>query len=158
MVADALSRKANTLNIMLKERLPSLFEEMESFGLELVEPGFLANLEVKPMLAHDIKEAQKGHKSIEGIKKKIQEGKAPEFSVDEQGVVWFGKRLCLPNKAELKDLILEEAHDTPYSIHPGGTKMYQDLRGRFWWHGMKREIASYVAKCTVCQRVKAEHQ
>ena len=77
---------------------------------------------------------------------------------DDQGVVWFGKRLCVPNKAELKELILWEAHDTPYSIHPGGTKMYQDLRERFWWHGMKREIVSYVAKCDVCQRVKAEHQ
>ena len=126
--------------------------------MELVEPRFLAKLEVKPTLADDIKEAQKGHKSIEGIKKKIQEGKAPEFSVDEKGVVWFGKHLSVPNKAELKDLILQEAHDTPYSIHPGGTKMYQYHRERFWWHGMKREIASYVAKCDVCQRVKAEHQ
>ena len=36
--------------------------------------------------------------------------------------------------------------------------MYQDLKERFWWHGMKREIATYVAKCDVCQRVKAEYQ
>ena len=158
VVADALSRKANTLNVMLKERLPALYEEMESFGLELVEPGFLANLKVKPTLADDIKEVQKVHKSIEGIKKKIQEGKAPEFSVDEKRVVWFGKHLCIPNKAELKDLILQEAHDTPYSIHPCGTKMYQDLQERFSWHGMKREIQYYIAKCDVCQRVKAEHQ
>ena len=127
MVADALSRKAGTLNVILKDRLPALYEEMDSFGLELVGPGYLANLEVKPTLADDIKEAQKGHKSIEGLKRKIQEGKAPGFSVDDQGVVWYGKRLCVPNKAELKDLILQESHDTPYSIHPGGTKMYQDL-------------------------------
>ena len=127
VVADALRRKTNTLNVMLKERQPALYEELENFGLELVESGFLDNLKVKLTLVEDIKEAQKGHKSIEGIKKKIQEGKAPESLVDEQGVVWFGKRLCVPNKAELKDLILEEAHDTPYSIHPGGTKMYQDL-------------------------------
>ncbi|KAI5000904.1 hypothetical protein ZWY2020_010863 [Hordeum vulgare] len=149
VLVDALRRKASTLNVMLKERLPALYEEMESFGLELVEPEFLANLDVKPTLADNIKESQKGHKSIEGIKIKIQEGKAPEFSVDEQGVVWFGKRLCVPNKAQLKYFILQEAHDTPYSIHPGGTKMYQDLRERFWWHVMKREIASYVAKCDV---------
>lgn len=73
-------------------------------------------------------------------------------------MVWFGKHLCVPNKAALRHLILQEAHDTPYSIHPGGTKMYQDLRDRFWWQGMKREIASYVAKCDVCQQFKAEHQ
>ncbi len=126
VVADALSQKAGSLNVMLKERLPVLYEEMEDFGLEIVEPGYLANLEVKPTLADDIKEAQEGHKSIEGLKSKVREGKAPGFSIDEQGVLWYGKRLCVPNKAELKDLILQEAHDTPYSIHPGGTKMYQD--------------------------------
>jgi len=59
---------------------------------------------------------------------------------------------------ELKLTILKEAHDTPYSIHPGGTKMYQDLKDLFWWHGMKRDIALYVTKCDIFQRVKAEHQ
>ena len=80
----------------------------------------------------DIKEAQKGHESIEGIKRKIKACKAPGFSEDEQGIVWFGNRICVPNKVELKNMILQEAHDTPYSIHPGGTKMYQDLKERFW--------------------------
>ena len=64
----------------------------------------------------------------------------------------------MPNVSELKDIILKEAHDTRYSIHPGGSKMYQDLKELFWWHGMKRQIACYVAKCDICQRVKAEHQ
>ncbi|KAK1647671.1 hypothetical protein QYE76_065476, partial [Lolium multiflorum] len=60
--------------------------------------------------------------------------------------------------SELKQVILKEAHDTMYSIHPGGTKMYQDLKEQFWWHGMKREIGRYIAKCDICQRVKAKHQ
>jgi hypothetical protein len=58
----------------------------------------------------------------------------------------------------LKEQILNEAHESPLSIHPGSTKMYQDLCQRFWWTGMKREIAQYVAECDVCRRVKAEHQ
>src|SRR3954462_10296976 len=73
----------------------------------------------------------------------------PQDSQRMSKIVWFGNRICVPNKIELKNLILQEAHDTPYSIHPGGTKMYQDLKERFWWHGMKREIAAYVAKCDV---------
>ncbi|XP_073355007.1 uncharacterized protein [Aegilops tauschii subsp. strangulata] len=77
VVAEALSRKACSLNAMLKEKLPALYKELESFGLELVAPGFLANLEVKPTLMDDVKEAQKGHESIEGIKRKIKAGKAP---------------------------------------------------------------------------------
>src|SRR5664279_3028688 len=36
--------------------------------------------------------------------------------------------------------------------------MYQDLREKFWWHGMPREIGSFIARCDTCQRVKAEHQ
>ena len=57
----------------------------------------------------------------------------------------------MPSDSELKQVILKEAHDTLYSIHPGGTKMYQDLKEQFWWHGMKREIGSYIAKCDICQ-------
>ena len=98
MVADALSRKACSLNVMLKDMLPSLYEELESFGLELVAPGFLANLEVSPTLIDDVKEAQKGHESIEGIKRKIKAGKAPGFLEDEQGIVWFGNRICVPTR------------------------------------------------------------
>ena len=70
----------------------------------------------------------------------------------------FGQRLVVPKDMELRDLILREAHDSPLSIHPGATKMYQDLRPRFWWTRMKREIARFVAECDVCRRVKAEHQ
>jgi hypothetical protein len=47
-------------------------------------------------------------------------------------VLWYIGRICVPNIDELKQLILREAHDTPYSIHPGGTKMYQDLKEKFW--------------------------
>ena len=62
------------------------------------------------------------------------------------------------NSRKIKDLILLEAHKSPLSIHPGGTKMYRDLRQRFWWSGMKPEIARFVAECDICRRVKAEHQ
>jgi hypothetical protein len=58
----------------------------------------------------------------------------------------------------IRELILKEAHETSYSIHPGSEKMYQDLKKRFWWYDMKREIAEYVAICNIYQRFKAEHQ
>jgi hypothetical protein len=64
--------------------------------------------------------------------------------------MWYNGRLCVHSVDELKQLILKEAHDTPYSIHPGGNKMYQDLIEQFWWHGMKREIVFYIARCDVC--------
>ncbi|WVZ80233.1 hypothetical protein U9M48_027726 [Paspalum notatum var. saurae] len=42
-------------------------------------------------------------------------------------------------------------------MHPGSNKMYQDLKQKFWWTRMKREIAKYVSECDVCQKVKADH-
>ena len=85
-------------------------------------------------------------------------GKASEFVIDNEGILWYGDRLCVPNVEDLKQQILTESHTAPYSIHPGGTKMYKDIQERFWWHGMKRDIAAFIACCDSCQRIKAEHQ
>ncbi|KAH0715068.1 hypothetical protein KY284_007973 [Solanum tuberosum] len=51
-----------------------------------------------------------------------------------------------------------EDHSSRYSIHPGFTKMYRDLREVYWWNGMKKGIAEFVVKCPNCQQVKVEHQ
>ena len=59
---------------------------------------------------------------------------------------------------EMLDELLAEAYNSLYNIHPGGTKMYRDLKQHFWWHEIKREIAKFVSKCLVCQHVKAKHQ
>lgn len=77
---------------------------------------------------------------------------------DERGILRFANRIWIPNVPELKDEILDEAHNSRFSIHPGGTKMYKDLKMHYWWPNMKRNIAEWVNKCLTCQRVKAEHQ
>ena len=74
------------------------------------------------------------------------------------GNVRFKGRLCVPGDVELRNELLENAHRENYTIHPGNTKMYEDLKRHFWWSGMKRDIALYVASCQVCQQVKVEHQ
>jgi hypothetical protein len=53
---------------------------------------------------------------------------------------------------------MDEAHNSVYSIHPGSTKMFMDSKQRYWWNGMKANIARFVAHCDTCQRIKAEHQ
>nr|ABB47134.2 retrotransposon protein, putative, Ty3-gypsy subclass [Oryza sativa Japonica Group] len=83
------------------------------------------------------------------LKKNMRVGKAWDFHEDEHGTIWLGERLCVPDDKELKDLILTEAHQTQYSIHPSSTKMYQDLKEKFWWASMRREIAEFVALCDV---------
>jgi hypothetical protein len=67
----------------------------------------------------------------------IWDNRTSDFSEDGQGILWLGKWTCVPNLKYIKELILREAHDLAYSIHPGSTKMYKDLKTRCWWYGMK---------------------
>nr|GFC64861.1 putative reverse transcriptase domain-containing protein [Tanacetum cinerariifolium] len=81
-----------------------------------------------------------------------------EFRLDEDDVLWQGTRLCVPNDASLREALLTEAHSSPFSVHPGSTKMYHDLKQHFWWSSMKRDVAMFVSRCLICQQVKIEHQ
>jgi hypothetical protein len=63
----------------------------------------------------------------------------------------------MPRREALKKRILDEAHTSRYSIHPGSTKMYHDLRKQFWWTRMKREVARFVSECDTCRKVKADY-
>jgi hypothetical protein len=96
---------------------------------------------------------------IKIIKLKLSQGEAKYkcFHTDHQGVLWFNNRTVVPKDHQLRKQILDEAHLSKFSIHPGSTKMYQDLRQNFWWTRMKREIAKYVSESDMCQRVKASH-
>jgi hypothetical protein len=53
----------------------------------------------------------------------------------------------VPKNFELRNKIIDEAHYSRYSIHPGTNKMYQDLKKSFWWTRRKREIMKYVSEC-----------
>jgi hypothetical protein len=63
----------------------------------------------------------------------------------------------VPKKEALKKKILDEAHTSRYSIHPGSTKMYHDPRQQFWWTRMKHEAAQYVSGCDTRRKVKADY-
>jgi hypothetical protein len=78
--------------------------------------------------------------------------------MEEDEIIFFRGRLCVPQKSEVKMDILREAHCIPYMVHPGETKMYQDMRESFWWKRMKVDIAKYVYSCCICQKVNAEHK
>ncbi|GJT21848.1 putative reverse transcriptase domain-containing protein [Tanacetum coccineum] len=72
--------------------------------------------------------------------------------------LYFMDRIWVPLIGDVRTIIMDEAHKSKYSVHPGADKMYYDLRDRYWWPGMKRDIATYVSKCLTCSKVKAEHQ
>nr|GFC24066.1 DNA/RNA polymerase superfamily protein [Tanacetum cinerariifolium] len=120
--------------------------------------GYIASLKIEPNLILHIKEAQKEDGELWSVVQNIKKGKQEEFQVDEHGVIWYGNRLSVPDVFSLREAILSKAHSSPFSIHPGSTKMYRDLKQNFWWNGMKQDVARFVAKCLTCQQVKIEHQ
>ncbi|KAL4039223.1 hypothetical protein IC575_002872 [Cucumis melo] len=85
-------------------------------------------------------------------------GQAVEFSLSSDGGLLFERRLCVPSDSAVKTELLSEAHSSPFSLHPGSTKMYQDLKRVYWWRNMKREVAEFVSRCLVCQQAKAPRQ
>ena len=88
----------------------------------------------------------------------VLDGKAPGFVIQDDGSLWFQNRICVPSVESLRLTILREAHSSAYSVHPGSSKMYKDLRKNFWWSNMKIDVANFVARCLVYQQVKIEHR
>ncbi|KAI3805023.1 hypothetical protein L1987_27018 [Smallanthus sonchifolius] len=81
-----------------------------------------------------------------------------QFEVKSDDIRYFMDRIWVPSFGDLRDLVMDEAHKSRYSIHPGADKMYHDLKEHYWWPNMKAEIATYVSKCLTCAKVKVEYQ
>ncbi|GJW31960.1 putative reverse transcriptase domain-containing protein [Tanacetum coccineum] len=88
----------------------------------------------------------------------LQKGLDEMIEQRNDGTLYYLDRIWVPLKGDVRTLIMDEAHKSKYSVHPGADKMYYDLRDRYWWSGMKKAIAGYVSKCLTCLKVKAEHQ
>ena len=72
------------------------------------------------------------------------------------GVLIYKGSLCVPNVDGIRNLILEEAHRTRYSIYPGLAKMYHDLSEVYWWECFKKDIMEFVPICTNFQQLKGK--
>jgi hypothetical protein len=95
-------------------------------------------------LEAEIREGQLEDAKLKEIRQLIRDNKTSDFSEDGQGIFWLGKPICVPNQKHIKELILKETHDSAYCIHPSSTKMYKDLKTRYWWYDMKRDVVEYV--------------
>jgi ribonuclease HI len=134
VVADALSRKP--FGIKGTNFLEDWKKESAPLNACLGNNG---SLEVKPTLEDLICKAQCLDTETTSFMEKAHKEQLPDLRTDE-GVLWFKNRLCVP-KGEAREVLLDEAHNSAYSIHPGTTKMYLDLKTRYWWRGMKKEIS-----------------
>jgi hypothetical protein len=159
VVADALSRKAQCNYVIMDSKITTLCDELCKLNMEVVSSGVLSYISVEPTLHEQIVMAHISDKGVQVIKEMIEQkvDKYNCFRQDSKGILWFGDRLVVPKNPELRKKILDEAHLSKFSMHPGSNKMYHDLRSLYWWTRMKREIAKYVSECDTCQRVKASH-
>ena len=110
------------------------------------------------MLKQIIIDAQKNDEEMQKKVQMVRDGDKTGFSIKKDGSLYFQDRLCVPCDKELKKKLLFAAHNTVFTMHHGGNKMYQDLKQQYWWKRMKRDVTEYVFKCLTCQQVKTEHQ
>jgi hypothetical protein len=128
VVADALSSRSHVSQLVVDSMPFELCEEFDKLNLRIVANTEDTEMEVGSNLLQEIRKGQVEDEKIHEIKRNIEEEKSPSFSEDEEGVLWYKGRICVPSVKEWKDNILREAHESPYSIHPGGNKLYHDLK------------------------------
>ncbi|WZZ15186.1 hypothetical protein YC2023_108275 [Brassica napus] len=155
LVADALSRRradvsaereADDLDGMVRAlRLNASTKESEPLGLEAVNQ---ADLLTRLRLAQG---------QDENLNKVAQNDRT-EYQTAKDGTILVNGRISVPNDRSLKEEIMREAHKSRFSVHPGATKMYQNLKKFYHLIRMKADVAEWVAKCSTCQLIKAEHQ
>ena len=91
--------------------------------------------------------AQKNDVELQKKVQMVRDGDKTDFSIKEAESLYLQDRLCVPDDKELKKKLLFETHNTVFTMHPGGNKMYQDLKQHYWWKGMKIDVTEYMSKC-----------
>ncbi|XP_059310122.1 uncharacterized protein LOC132061297 [Lycium ferocissimum] len=109
-------------------------------------------------LVAEVKRRQYEDPSLTHYKDTTPQKKKSPFGLTGEGVLRYQGRLYVLDVAGLRQKIMAEAHCSRYSIHPGSTKMYRDIKEVYWWDVMKKDIAEFVAQCPNCQQVKIENQ
>jgi hypothetical protein len=151
VVADTLSQRSHLSQLVVDSMPFELCGEFGKLNLRIIVNTEAMEMGVGSSLLQEIQRGQLEDEKIQEIKRNIKEEKSLGFSEDDEVVLWYKGRICVPNVKQLKDKILCEAHEFAYSIHPVENKMYHDLKVTYWWYGMKRDIVEYVALCDTYQ-------
>ncbi|XP_073137337.1 uncharacterized protein [Henckelia pumila] len=123
-----------------------------------MRPIQVCAIQAEPELLIRIKDTQKEDQGIQKLFEMVMSGHQSEYKVSTDDILYVNNRLVVPNVSDLKQQILKEAHCSGYNIHPGGRKIYSDLKNHYWWKQMKSDVAEYVSKRMNFQQVKAERK
>ncbi|KAA3481415.1 DNA/RNA polymerases superfamily protein [Gossypium australe] len=108
--------------------------------------SLLAKLQVKPSWVSQIKEKQLSNELLSPRFLQVQSGETEDFGLNRDGVLCFRGKACMSKDSELRQKILQGAHNSPYAMHPSRIKMYRDLCEQFWWPGLKRKLTEFMSK------------
>ncbi|KAI3759455.1 hypothetical protein L6452_07295 [Arctium lappa] len=139
--------KANVVVDALSQKVHQKSTKVVAFRVEVIS-GFL----------EEVWKYQEEAVSKENLKSERIVRFVDSLIADNRGVRCFKGRVWIPKLGDLRKKVLEEAHKSRYSMHPGTNKMYRDMKQSYWWPGLKKDIAYFVERCLTCLKVKAEHQ
>jgi hypothetical protein len=129
VVVVALRRKHHCNNVMVQP-LTSCRDPEEPSPRD-VPHGALNNITLIPTIKADVITAKQMDVEMSHIQRRLVLGEVKCFQEDADGVLWFMHHIVVPNDFELCCKIMDEAHCSRYSIHPGMNKMYQNLKKSF---------------------------
>jgi hypothetical protein len=113
-------------------------------------------------LKDTIIEAANSNQHYLKIKETLQQGnlqhKFKYYELKEDGILMYKGKVYVPNSSEMKNTVVREMHNVPYVEHPRYQKSIAAIRSQYFWHGVKKEVANYIAKCLEFQKVKNEHR
>ncbi|XP_069145940.1 uncharacterized protein [Solanum lycopersicum] len=164
VVADSLSRVSMGSVAHVNDEKKELVKDVHRLarlGVRLEESskgGFMVRHNSDSCLVLYVKSKQHLDPLFMELKESVLNKNNESFSQGEDGVLRYQERLCVLDVDGLRDKIMDEAHGSRYSIHPGDTKMYHDFRDIYWWNGIKREVAKFVSRCPNWHQIKAKHQ
>ena len=120
MVPDVLSRRPEATMVMLLTQQEELLKEMMVI-LRVSGSVQLMAFQIQPTLMEEIREAQKEYPRLLKFREQVEAGLRSDVRIHTDGALYFRNRICVP-QGEIRQKILVEAHNSAYSIHPGGKK------------------------------------
>ena len=157
-IIDYYPGKANVVVDALSRRTISVLSLKHCVWRFASDGALLAQLRVMPKLKQMMIDSQKDDVKLQERVQLVINGDKTDYSINDDGGLYYKSGLCVPNVQDLKKKLMHESHNTVFTMHPGGNKMYHHLKQYYWWRGMKKDIVEYVFKSLTCQQVKVEHQ
>ena len=124
-----------------------ILETVGQFGVQYNEQAqdTLGSLVATPSLLSRVIESQEQDAEIVSIRDRVQSGTSDEdWTIHIDGSLLYRGLVVVPQLTDLREEILKEFHCSRFAVHPGGTKMYQDLHLQYYWSGMKKYVGDFA--------------